>query len=155
MCISKTFLFLILYLSSKLFFTNSYISLPFSYINKKTGNSEISTSNMTEYFESLFNYGIYTKLNINKKLIDFHLTMDRYATYISEKTLKEVDSKAADEKNENGNLYSLEYIGISRAVLTNSSFSFKINNTNNFISCNLSFFMTKKMINNLKDIKKY
>ena len=155
MGISKTFLFLILYLSSKLFFTNSYISLPFSYINKKTGNSEISTSNMTEYFESLFNYGIYTKLNINKKLIDFHLTMDRYATYISEKTLKEVDSKAADEKNENGNLYSLEYIGISRAVLTNSSFSFKINNTNNFISCNLSFFMTKKMINNLKDIKKY
>lgn len=140
-CFSKTF--------------NSFISLPFTYINNKTGKTEPDLSNTKEYFESLFDNPIYTTLNINKKEIKAHITMDRYATYISEKTLKEVDPNAVNEKNEKENLYSLEYIGIRRAVFANSTFYFRINYTNDISPYQLSFFMAKIMNYDAKDIQRY
>jgi hypothetical protein len=74
--------------------------------------------------------------------------MDRYTTYISEETLKEIDPEAAQKNsNDTQNLYSLEYIGISRAVFTSGLFSFNPYNNKNSISNNISFFMTKSMMN--------
>jgi hypothetical protein len=73
--------------------------------------------------------------------------MNRHATYISEKMLKEIDSKAADPKNEIYNLYSLEYIGILRAAYTTSIFSFMLNSTNISISKNFLLFLAKTKIN--------
>ena len=134
--------------------TNTFISLDFTYINKKTGKSIPSDSSIAEYFSSLIYNPIYTTLNINNKETKFHITMDRYSTYISEKNLKNIDPKAADEKNEKGNLCSLNYIGIPIALYTNSSFSFKVNDSKS-INPKLSFFMTKQMINDSKEIEEY
>lgn len=135
-------------------FTNTFISLNFTYKNKKTGKTVPGDSNITEYFSSLFNYPIYTTLTINNKEVKFHITMDRYLTYISEKNLKNIDPKSADEKNEKGNLCSLNYIGIPIALFTNSSFSFIVNDSKT-INTKLSFFMPKQMINDSKEIKEY
>ena len=126
---------------------NSFISLPFIYINNKKGTSDTLSSNVTNYFESFLNNSIYTTLNVNNNILKFHITMDRHATYISDKILKDTDSKASDPKNEINSLYSLEYIGISRAVYTTSIFSFMLNNTNISISKNYSLFMKKTKIN--------
>ena len=120
---------------------NSFISLPFIYINNKKGTSDTLSSNVTNYFESFLNNSIYTTLNVNNNILKFHITMDRHATYISDKILKDTDSKASDPKNEINNLYSLEYIGISRAVYTTSIFSFMLNNTNISISKNYSQYL--------------
>ena len=132
----------------KFFFSlNSFISLPFTYINNKKGTLEKFTSNATNYFRSFFDNSIYTALNLNNKNLKFHITMNRHATYISSQILKEIDSKAADPKNEIYNLYSLEYIGIFRAVYTTSIFAFKLNNTNTLACKNVSFFMVETKIN--------
>ena len=155
MKISKLLFFVITILSSNYIYINSFISLDFSYINKKTGQKEPDTSNITEYFNSLLNNPIYTKLKVNNKEIDFHITMDRYSTYISENSLKKVDPQAAAEEKEKGNLYSLDYIGIPRALYTNSLFSFNFVDEKNKTSYNLSFFMAKRMINDSKEIEKY
>ena len=136
-------------------YINSFISLNFTYINKKTGKPIISSGSAEEYLESLITNPIYTNLTVNNKEIQFHITMDRFLSYISEKTLKKIDPIAADEKNEKGNLYSLDYVGISRAVYTNSSFSFHANGSEDMNSFKLSFFMSKKMINDTKEIKEY
>ena len=148
MAFFKIYLLFISYLNLNILFVNSFISLPFTYINKLTGENEPSLSNITNYFKSLFNNPIYTILNINNKLLKFHITMDRHTMYISEKVLKEIDPNAAFRNNDDiEDVYSLDYIGISRALYTTSSFSFILNNTKNTTSNNFSFFMTKKMIN--------
>ena len=132
----------------KIYFSlNSFISLPFTYINNKKGALETFSSNATYYFEYFFDNSIYTTLNVNNNKLKFHVTMNRHATYISEKMLKEIDSKAADPKNEIYNLYSLEYIGILRAAYTTSIFSFMLNSTNISISKNFSLFLAKTKIN--------
>lgn len=150
----KLYFFVFIFLTSNIYI-NSFISLNFNYIDKKTGKNEPDTSNITEYFSSLFNNPIYTILKINNNEVKFHITMSRFSTYISENTLKKVDPIAADEKREKGNLYSLDYIGIPRALLTNSSFGLKINKEKSLKMYNLSFFMAKKMVNNTKEIETY
>ena len=152
---SKIAFFFISFVFLNNIFINSFISLNFTYINKKTGKPIINSGSAEEYLESLITNPIYTNLTINNKEIQFHITMDRFLSYISEKTLKEIDPIAADEKNEKGNLYSLDYVGISRAVYSNSSFSFQTNGSEYMNSYKLSFFMSKKMINNTKEIKEY
>ena len=139
MSISK--IILISILCSNYVLINSFINLSFTYINKKTGENKPSTSNITNYFESLFSNPIYTTLNINNKNIKFHITMDRYATYISEKTFLEIEPKSANVDSDE-NVYSLEYIGIYRAIYKNSSLSLLLDKPKN-----ISFFMVKNMIN--------
>ena len=111
-----------------------------------------SDSSINEYFSSFIYNPIYTTLNINNKETKFHVSMDRYSTYISEKNLKNIDPKAADEKNEKGNLCSLNYIGIPMALYTNSSFSFMVNDSK-IVNSKISFFMSKQMINDSKEIE--
>ena len=122
---------------------NSLVTIPFTYINKKTNTSTPTTTTPKDYYESLLYYPVYTTLNINNKPVKFHITLDRYTTYISNKTLSEIDPKHAEIK-EDEDLYSLDYIGIHRAKYTNSSFEF-ITNNNNISFNNYSFFMMKEM----------
>ena len=154
MLFSNLNFFVITLFTLNLLFIKTYISLDFTYINKKTGNNVPDDSSIKEYFSSLIYNPIYTTLTINDKETKFHITMDRYSTYISEKNLKNIDPKAADEKNEKGNLCSLNYIGIPIALYTNSSFSFMVNNSKS-INPKLSFFMPKQMINDSQVIKEY
>ena len=135
------------------FFIKSFITLPFSYINKNTNLSVPNTTTHKSYFESFLTYPIYTDIKINEKISKIHLTLDRYATYISENNLKEIDFKAS-KSDDVGNLYSLEYIGIPRTTFTKSSFSFLVNNTRNITMSNYSFFMAIEMSKELDNIKK-
>jgi len=139
--------------NSNSFFIKSFITLPFSYINKNTNQSVPNTSTPESYFESLFTYPIFTDIKINEKITKIHLTLDRYATYISENNLKEIDLKAS-KSDDDVDLYSLEYIGIPRTTFTKSPFSFVVNNTKNIILSNFSFFMAIKMSEELDHIKK-
>jgi len=137
-------IYLLICLNSHYMNANSLVTLPFTYINRKTNTSIPITNTPKDYFESLLNYPVYTTLNINNKPVKFHITLDRYTTYISNKTLSEIDPKHAEIK-EDEDLYSLDYIGIHRAKYTSSLFDFTANNNNNISISNYSFFMTKEM----------
>ena len=126
--------------------SKSIVSLPFTYINKKTNNSNIIESTPKDYFESLMANPVYTTIKINNKDIKFHLTTERHTIYISEKTLYQNKDNVND--NSNSNLYSLEYIGIPEAQLTNTQFPFLLINSNNIIADNISYFIAKKISTN-------
>ena len=137
------FLFTIQILNINQIYSNNYITLPFTYINSK---SYESNSTSKKYFESLITYPVFTTLKINNKDVTFHITLDRYSTYISEKTAKEIIPEESKEEK----LYSLDYIGIHRAKLQTSTFSFISNTSKNISFNNYSFFMTTQ-INNSSD----
>ena len=140
-----SFLFILLFNLTNIK-AGSTISLPFIYINNKTNTSTPITDTPKDYFESLMKNPLYTTIKVNNKDIKIHITLDRYTTYISQKTLLEIDPEAAEIK-EDEDLYSLEYIGIYRAKYTNSSFLFKLNDTQDITLSNYSFFMVKEMMN--------
>ena len=147
-----SFLILIAF-NSNSFFIKSFITLPFSYINKNTSLSVPNTTTLESYFESFLTYPIFTNIKINEKISKIHLTLDRHATYISESNLKEIDAKASISDNKE-DLYSLDYIGIPRTTFTKSPFSFIVNNTKNITLNNYSFFMAINMSTEQDNIKK-
>ena len=136
-------IYLLICLNSYYLNASSLVTLPFTYINKKTNTSTPNANTAKEYFESLLKYPVYTILNINNKSVKFHITLDRYTTYISNKTLSEIDPKHAEIKADE-DLFSLDYIGIHRAKYTNSTFDY-ISNDHNISLNNYLFFMTKEM----------
>ena len=134
------------------YFINSLVVLPFDFISKKTIES-FDDMTSTDYFHYYLNGGLYTTIEINNKPVKFHLTLDRHTSYISEKTLSEIDPESATvEKNEE--LYSLEYIGIYRAKYAKSSFSFKTDVTQNISLNNYTFFMVRKWTDHFESEKK-
>ena len=140
-------------------FIQSYITLPFTYINKKTNTSNPPISSISSYYETYLENTIYTSIKLNpnnNKEIKFHITFDRYATYISESLLKKLEINpvlAYDEEKEE-KLYSLEYIGISRSTYGNYTFNFIQNNTINTMVNDLSFFISKKLVDELPSLIK-
>lgn len=112
---------------------NSFISLPFSYINKKNNQPLPDKEKSIDYFNSLYKYPVYSSLKVNDKIYTFHITLDRFATYI-----KLDDSSNKDE-------YSLDYIGISKAELSKTSLTLLQNNNKNITVNDFSIFNVKKM----------
>ena len=147
--IKKPFLsiLIIICLYTNNLFISSFITLPFTYINKKTNNSNIVESTPKDYFESFIDNSVYTTIKINNKDIKFHLSTERHTIYISEKTLNQ-NIKENQNINDNTDIFSLEYIGIKEAQLTNSQFPLLLNNSNNIIADNISYFIAKKMNTN-------
>ena len=133
-------IFLIFIFYSNNLYTKSFITLPFTYINKKANNSNPLEETPKDYFESFLDNTLYTTLKINNQDIKFHLTTERYTTYISDKTM----NKNLKENNNNKNLYSLDYIGIYKAEFTNAQFQFALNNSKN-IEENILYFNIKQM----------
>ena len=129
-------------------FVFSYVTIPFFYENKNQTNSYNSISSVKEYYEQMLNFATYTNININNKKIKFHLTFDRYATYMSE---KEFNETCLNPNNIEQNLYSLEYIGISLANYQSNNFLFIINETKYLVFDNYTFFVIK----NWKNAKDY
>ena len=125
-------------LNSDYLFANSYIILPFSYINPKTGNEKVLTDNITNFFYSTFYNTVYSTIKINNKDVKFHLSTERHAAYLSEKNLQQ-------KLNDDSKKYSLEYIGINRATIShqNTSLVSNVSNNNNF---NFSLFAIDKII---------
>ena len=126
-------------LNSEYFFANSNIILPFSYINKKTGIEKILTDNITNFYYSTFYNHVYSTIKVNNKDIKFRLSTERHATYLSQYQLQQ-------KLNDNNEQYSLDYIGINRAILSHKNFSLntKESNNNNY---NLTFFAIDNIIN--------
>ena len=155
----KNYSYVCIFLTLNYAFINSFITIPFKYINKDTGESTPNTTSITSYFESFYSNLLYTTFLINDKSINFHITLDRYATYISENTIKEIDQNLIKiNKNEEGDgeaLYSLEYIGILRTSFAKTPFNFLLNNTKNITLNNFSYFIAKKMNEESDYIKRF
>ena len=150
------FIFIVECLNINYIFSNSFITIPFTFINKQLASSSPNTTTPKDYFESLVNYPIYTSIKINNKDIKFHLTLERYGTYLSEKLYKEINPENDNSNidDDNNDLFSLDYIGINLAKLKMSKFSFLYNDKDNLMINNYSFFMTTKINNSTKyDIK--
>ena len=127
----------------------SYITIPFEYINKKTSTSIPDLSPVASYYNSYMENSIYTTIKVNNKNIKFHLTFDRHATYISQSTINQLGIKPTFLYNEDKEvkLYSLEYIGIPNTTFAKCSFDFLQNNTQNISINNISFFISQKILN--------
>ena len=127
----------------------SYITIPFEYINKKTSTSIPDLSPVASYYNSYMENSIYTTIKVNNKNIKFHLTFDRHATYISQSTINQLGIKPTFLYNEDKEvkLYSLEYIGIPNTTFAQCSFDFLQNNTQNISINNISFFISQKILN--------
>ena len=120
----------------------SYVTIPFYYGKENEINSSISSVSPKNYYEQMLNLSTYTNINVNDKLIKFHLTFDRFATYISEKDYNETCS---DKEKEEEILYSLDYIGISLASYKKNIFHFLLNGTTDISINNYSLFVVKSM----------
>ena len=129
----------------------SFITLPFSYINKKKNSSNPIETTPRDYFESFINNTVYSPIKIQNKDINFHLSTERYTIYISDKSLQ---SQKTTKIINNTNYFSLEYIGISEAQLTKDAFNLVLNNSNNIKVENISLFIAKKFYNNSNNFKK-
>ena len=105
-------LFFLFILKNNDAFVFSYVIIPFYYEKEIKINTSKSILSPKEYYEQKLNALAYTDLKINNIYIKFHLTFDRYASYISEKDFNETIN---DEYNEKANIYSLDYIGIPYA----------------------------------------
>jgi len=123
-------------------FVFSYITLPFYYENKAQNNPDFTISSPKEYFEQMLNLSTYTNININNKIIKFHLTFERFASYISEKDFNETSE---NEENIEQNIYSLDYIGISFADYQKNIFHFITNYKKDVTIKNYTFFVVKSM----------
>ena len=123
----------------------SYVTIPFYYGNYNTINPSISFNSAEIYYKQMLNFSTYTNIKVNNKIINFHLTFDRFASYISEKDFRETcDNKDNIEEN----IYSLDYIGITFANFQkNNIFTFLINDTINIKLNNYSLFVVKVMKN--------
>ena len=126
-------LLLILSLNFQIILIHSYITLPFEYINKETNTNIPNITSVASYFKSYIENSIYSTIKVNNKNIKFHITFDRYATYISKSTLDQLGINPSLEYDEEKEvkLYSLEYIGITRTSFAKGSFDFLQNNTQN------------------------
>ena len=158
MILWKTFsnILLIISFNFQIFSIHSYITLPFEYINKITEKTNPNITSVRSYFETYLENSIYTTIKVNKKDIKFYLSFERYATYISESTLKKSDIKPtlAYDYEKQEQLYSLEYIGIARTTFGNCTFDLLQNSTQTISINNISFFISKKKVLETPLIKK-
>ena len=134
----------------------SYITLPFEYINNNTKSSLPNITTVASYFESYLENSIYTTIKVNNQNIKFALTFDRHGTYISQSTLDKLNLKPTltydEEKKEK--IYSLEYIGLKKTSFGKCSFDFLQNNTQSVSINNISFFISQKTLEESSSVKK-
>ena len=146
---SYTLIWLFLYIFNiKNFLIFSYVTIPFYYENKNRINTHIQISTPKEYYEKMLNLSTYTDIKVNNKYIKFHLTLDRHTTYISENNFNQIQE---NPNNNEQNLYSLDYIGISVASFSKGNIHFFVNGTKELEFYNYSLFSVKNMKNNTKE----
>ena len=116
--------FLLLLLSFKIYFISSYIILPFNFSSKY---QKIIENNFfkkpSDYFQYYMNNSIYTEIKVDDKPINFLLSMDTFATYISDKIYQpknENNQEVLINKN-----FTLNYINLNKVKMINDSFNFK------------------------------
>ena len=130
---------------------SSTIILPFSYKNKK--ENYYNSNSKTSYFESKMDNTIYTSMKVYNQNIDFHLSMERFPIYISDKIYKQFNDKNIDNKKDTLTLYSLSQIGINRAALIKKNFFVKSNLTSENKIEEINLFRARKFMNISEDQK--
>ena len=146
---SYTLIWLFLYIFNiKNFLIFSYVTIPFYYENKNRINTNIQILTPKEYYEQMLNLSTYTNIKVNNKYIKFHLTLDRHTTYISENIFNQIQENS---NNNEQNLYSLDYIGISLASFGKGNFHLFVNGTKEQEFYNYSLFSVKNIKNNTKE----
>ena len=145
----------LIFFNFQILFIQSYITLPFEYINKNSHNSNPEINSISSYYESYLENSIYTTIKVHNKNIKFYLSFERYATYISESTLNQLDIKPTllYDSEKQIQLYSLEYIGLPRTSYGFSPFELLQNNSKTISVDNLSFFITKSVSDESPKIK--
>ena len=93
----------------KNFFVFSYVIIPFYYQNNNQINTHTPISSAKEYYGQMLNLSTYINIKVNNKYFKFHLTLDRYTTYISENNSNQIQESS---DNNEQNLYSLDYNNI-------------------------------------------
>jgi hypothetical protein len=131
---------------------SSSIILPFNYKNKKEKNkNEINSK--TFYFESKMDNTIYTSMKVYNQYIDFHLSMERYPTYISDEIYQKFNDTITDPKKIPLTLYSLSQIGIERAALINKTITVKSNTSTEDTINEVNIFRARKFLNKTDEEK--
>jgi hypothetical protein len=145
----------LIFFNFQILFIQSYITLPFEYINKNSHNSNPEINSISSYYESYLENSIYTTIKVHNKNIKFYLSFDRHATYISETTLNQLDIKPTllYDYEKQIQLYSLEYIGIPRTSFGYSPFELLLNNSKNISLNNFSFFISKEILDDSPKLK--
>ena len=125
----KEEIYLLLIIAFNLNKISSYIVLPFNFSLKNNNFQKLNlNSDPKSYFEYFMNNTIYSKIKVNGQLVTFRLSMDIFATFISDKIYqpKNLDSQEIKiDKN-----FTLNYINLNKVKMINDSFYFQnINNT--------------------------
>ena len=120
------------------------IILPFKYKNKKLSENQ---NEKLSYFESQLENTLYTTMKVYNQEIDFHISMERYPMYISDKIYKRIEDNNNPNKKEPAMLYSLDQIGIDRASLINKTIFVKSNYSSENEIKNINIFRTRKFTN--------
>ena len=125
----KEEIYLLLIIAFNLNKISSYIVLPFNFSLKNNNFQKLNlNSDPKSYFEYFMNNTIYSKIKVNDQLVTFRLSMDIFATFISDKIYqpKNLDSQEIKiDKN-----FTLNYINLNKVKMINDSFYFQnINNT--------------------------
>ena len=139
---------LLLIIILKLSYISSYIILPFNFSSKYKNNNDFSDPK--SYFEYYMYNTIYTNIKVDDKLIRFKLSMDVYATYVSDNIYIPKNEEGQEVKIDKN--YTLNYINLNKVKMFNDSFDFNIIENNKSISelkniykfNNYSFFRVSK-----------
>jgi len=125
----KEEIFLLLLIAFNLNNISSYIILPFNFSFKNNNLQKINLgSEPKSYFEYYMNNTIYSKIKVNDQLITFRLSMDTYATFISDKIYQPKNLDLQEIKIDKN--FTLNYINLNKVKMLNDSFYFqKIDNT--------------------------
>lgn len=125
----KEEIFLLLLIAFNLNNISSYIILPFNFFLKNNNLKKINLdSEPKSYFEYYMNNTIYSKIKVNDQLITFRLSMDTFATFISDKIYQPKNLDLQEIKIDKN--FTLNYINLNKVKMLNDSFYFqKIDNT--------------------------
>ena len=148
----KEEIFLIFLLAFNFNHISSYIVLPFNFSSKNNNFQKFDLNSQPKsYFEYYMYNTIYSKIKVNDQLVTFRLSMDTFATFISDEIYqpKNLDNQEIKiDKN-----FTLNYINLNKVKMFNDSFYFlnknsteeKSNELTNFN--NYTFFQVNKYTN--------
>ena len=125
----KEEIFLLLIIAFNLNNISSYIVLPFNFSLKNNNFQKLNlNSEPKSYFEHYMNNNIYSRIKVNDQLVTFRISMDTFATFISDKIYQPKNLDTQEIKIDKN--FTLNYINLNKVKMINDSFYFQnINST--------------------------
>ena len=147
---SKEEIYLLLIIVLNINYISSYINLPFYFSSKDKKSHETKFElKLKNYFNYYINNLIYSRIKVNDKLVNFRLTMDSFATFISDKIYEPKNKENQVIKIDKN--FTLDYINLNKVKIINDSFYFQSIENNNKKELNIfnnyTFFQVNKYTN--------